>query len=551
MRNEDREFWRVVGIVLLAGVAVGACSAGEPPALHAGPTRGYIVVSLDTLRADHLGLYGYERDTSPFLDRMAQRATVFDRAIVQLPGTLPSHMSIFTGLYPAEHGVYPPDAVLSPEIVTLPMRFHRAGYRTAGSTEGGYVAGRYGFDRGFEVFSDKSDLGPRAFEGTLRRATDFLRSLAPSDRFFLFIHTYAVHDPYQPPEPYRSMFWAGDPPDVFVPTGPNLVDVNFGRRQLSAEGLSYFEALYDGGIRYADDRLAEFWQVVDDLGLQDEVTLVVTADHGEEFREHGKLVHEQVYLETLHVPLLIVHPGIHGGRRVARLVESVDIAPTLYELAGFEEQPAMSGESLAKYLFGEPEPDESEAYAEAFISPQTTLLWRREGTYQLVVSPLQEEAGGLWAMGSISFDWAKRDLDLELRSFHRSRRVTVSANGEVLGEYDIATDPTPLHVVLPTGGKKAITLSAPDCDSPASLGVNQDERCLSFFVSGSGFARTRLYDLERDPAATADVAGDRPELYAGMLGRLAGRSFETAAAPGAQALDEEQLRRLRALGYIR
>jgi hypothetical protein len=95
------------------------------------------------------------------------------------------------------------------------------------------------------------------------------------------------------------------------------------------------------------------------------------------------------------------------------------------------------------------------------------------------------------------------------------------------------------------------TLSAPDCDSPARLGVNEDERCLSFFVSGAALARTRLYDLQRDPAATAGVAGDRPQLYAQMLDGLAGRSFETAAAPGARALDEEQLRRLPALGYIR
>jgi len=539
-----------VCFAVFTGAAAGACSSAEP-SLRAAPTRGYIVISLDTLRADHLGLYGYERATSPFLDRLAQRATVFDRAIVQLPGTLPSHMSIFTGLYPAEHGVYPPDAVLAPEIVTLPMRFHRAGYRTAGFTEGGYVAGRYGFDRGFEVFSDESDLGRRAFEGTLARATDFLSSLAPSDRFFLFIHTYSVHDPYDPPEPYRSMFWAADPPDVFAPTGPNLVDVNLGRRELSEEGLRYFEALYDGGIRYADDRLAEFWQAVSDMGLQDEVTLVVTADHGEEFREHGGLVHEQVYMETLHVPLLVVHPETGAGLRVASLVESVDIAPTLYELAGFDEQPATSGTSLARYLFGEPEPEESDAYAEAFLTPTKTLLWQRDGTYQLVLERLREEAGGRWTTGSISFDWSRPELDLELRSFHRVRQVTVSANGEEIGVYEIGTDAAPLRVALPTEGSSVISLSAPDCDSPASLGLSGDERCLSFFVGGGDLARTALYDLDRDPAASVDVADRQPQLYSRLLGALTDRSFRAVAAPGTQVLDEEQLRRLRALGYIR
>lgn len=543
----------VAGAAILAIAASAACAAEEPqrPPLRPSPTRGYIVISIDTLRADRLGFHGYDRATSPFLDGLAERATVFENAIVQLPGTLPSHMSIFTGLYPAEHGVYPPDSVLSDAIMTLPMRFRLAGYATAGFTEGGFAAGHFGFDRGFEHFSDAVVGGARDFELTLAKGLDFLRSLEAPQPFFLFLHTYAVHDPYEPPEPYPSMFWEGEPPDVFAPTGDNLVSLNHGERQLSEEGLRYFEAQYDAGIRYADDRLAEFWRAVEELGLADQTTLIVTSDHGEEFLEHGKMVHEQVYMETLHVPLLIAHPGIGKGRRIGSLVESVDIAPTLYELAGFEEQPQTSGESLAKYLLGDPEPASSDAYAEEFVSPKRTLLWRDDGFHQLVFTRLLSEAGGYWAMPSITFDWPRTELAIDLRGFRKPRRVRVSANGQALGRYEIASTRTPLRLTLPEGDDHDVTLHGEDCDSPASLGINDDTRCMSFFVHGRNLTHTELYDLGADPGATVDIGRERSELQERLVNELTSRRFDARGGFGRVPLDDELVRRLRALGYLR
>ncbi len=164
------------------------------------PTRGYILISIDALRADHLGLYGYPKPTSPFLDELARRATVFDHAFAQVPSTLPSHMSMFTGLYPAEHGVFPPSAVLAPEIRTLPEILLHAGFRTAGHTEGGYVQGGYGFARGFGEWTDTPYADDTDVERTFGRGVAFLQSVQPGERFFLFLHTYTVHDPYWPPE---------------------------------------------------------------------------------------------------------------------------------------------------------------------------------------------------------------------------------------------------------------------------------------------------------------------------------------------------------------
>jgi len=553
MHSKSGGLRALAGAAILALSALGACSAEEPelPPLRPDPTRGYIVISLDTLRADRLGFHGYDRDTSPFLDAVAERATVFDNAIVQLPGTLPSHMSIFTGLYPAEHGVYPPDSVLSDAIMTVPMRFRLDGHATAGFTEGGFAAGHFGFDRGFQYFSDDVVGGARDFERTLAKGLDFLRSLESSQPFFLFLHTYAIHDPYDPPEPYRSMFWDGEPPDVFEPTGTNLVSVNHGERQLTEQGLRYFEALYDGGIRYADDRLAEFWQAVEELGLAEQTTLVVTSDHGEEFLEHGKLVHEQAYLESLHVPLLIAHPRIGKGRRVQSLVESVDIAPTLYELAGFDEQPQTSGESLVKYLFGDPEPAHSDAYAEEFVSPKRTLLWREDGFHQVVFTPLRSEAGGYWAMPSITFDWPRPELSIDVRGFRKPRQVRVSADGQALGRYDIAPTRTRLRVALPEGDRHDVTIRGEDCDSPNSLGINEDTRCMSFFVYSRNLTHTELYDLVGDPGATTDIGRERRELEDRLIDELTSRRFDARGGFGRVPLDDELVRRLRALGYLR
>jgi arylsulfatase A-like enzyme len=538
-------------VLVTVALALSACSPDEATAPDVAPTRGYILISIDTLRADHLGAYGYERPTSPFLDSLAEQGTMFEHAIVQLPGTLPSHMSIFTGLYPAEHQVYPHDAVLAPEIQTLPERFREAGYRTGGFTEGGFVSGSYGFARGFDVFSDEVDRTPRDFETTLDRARAFLDSLDPSDRYFLFIHTYSVHDPYDPVEPYRSMFWQGEPVDTFAPTGPNLVEVNRGTRELSAEGLEYFEALYDGGIRYVDDRLGEFWQELADRGMRDDVTLIVTSDHGEEFFEHGMLVHEQVYLETLRVPLLVVHPQLGAGVRVGSLVESVDIAPTLYSLAGFDEQPPMSGESLVGRLAGQPDPAHSDAYAEAFAAPTKTLLWQDEGLYQILVTERMPEARGQWGTPSVAFDWGGGALELQLRSFYQPREVTVSVDGSEHRRLEVGTEAIPLRLELPDQGRRVITLSASSCDTPAEVGVNEDTRCLSFHVSGAPLLNTELYDLAADPRATVDVATDLPDVYDLLLAALQVRSFGGGAAPGSRELDENLVRRLRALGYLR
>ncbi len=389
---------------------------------------GVVLISIDTLRADHLGAYGYPLDTSPFFDEFAQRGTLFEQARVQLPGTLPSHMSIFTGLYPREHGVYPPDSVLSESIPTLPELFQQAGYRTAAFSEGGYVAGRYGFSRGFDVYDDITKDKPGGAAETVRRALEFVDDLGRDDRFFIFLHTYEVHDPYMAPDGYGS--WEGAPPDVWEPTGRNLARASRGELEIDREGIEYFVSLYDSSLRFVDDQLRRFMEALWGVDSAGEVWVVITSDHGEEFREHGGFAHHQIYNETLHVPLLIRRLDQRRGTRVPSLVESVDIAPTLLELAGIDAAPLrLSGRSLAP-LLDNPDLDfKSRAYAEGYSHQIESVFQQRDdGLYQLVVNRHDGERVELFNLSEDPY--GAEDLA-------RRRRVLTHEMKGLLGDYHL------------------------------------------------------------------------------------------------------------------
>ncbi len=365
----------IAGIACLLPLLLGCGSEAEPPpspgqaptaakaSVPKGPippiprtTRGYVVISIDTLRADRLGCYGYPRPTSPFLDSLATRATLFEEAYAQFPSTLVSHMTMFTGLHPREHGVFPPNSVLSPEVETFPEVFRRHGYRTAAYTEGGFVSGRFGFKRGFEVFVARNRDGKRQLEQTFRRGTRYLEALKPDDRFLLFLHTYAVHAPYDAPEPYREPFWSGEPPAGAIPaTGPALTRQNALGETLPGPAVDWLGALYDAGVRQTDEVIGRFFADLERLGLADEVTVIVTSDHGEELQEHGRFNHTQLYREVMRVPLMVVHPDHRAAVRHAGIVGLVDLAPTLYELARVRPGGQPTGRSLSR-LVGSPAP---------------------------------------------------------------------------------------------------------------------------------------------------------------------------------------------------
>jgi arylsulfatase A-like enzyme len=364
-----------------------------------------ILISLDTLRADHLGSYGYPRPTSPSIDALAEQGVLFERAYSHAPRTAQSHMSLFTGLYPAEHGVENLEdrsaRRLGEGITTLATILKRAGYRTRAFTGGGNVTGSLGFDQGFDVYDDTGGGATRIFA----RATDYLKTAAAhadaEERpFFLFVHTFEIHDPYVALDEYQRIFAdpgyagriIGSPDELRKLVGGSWKDfAKFHRAywarvdRSSAADVDQLEALYDASIRFTDEHLGRFLQTVRELGLDDRTVVVLLSDHGEEFGEHGGFLHESVYSECLHVPLVMRFPGdaVDPGTRVPEVVRLIDVMPTLLDHLQLPHPGHLQGASLWPLMAASEEPSRP-LFAEYRRANMVTLV---SGNWMLVQKP--------------------------------------------------------------------------------------------------------------------------------------------------------------------
>ena len=529
---------------------------GKPPVQERfeplSPTRGYVLLSIDTLRADHLGVYGYSKDTSPRLDAWAKDAVIFEQAFAQAPATLISHMSIFTALYPQEHGVIPPDDnVLSPEIPTLPELFEDAGFTTAGHTEGGYMHGAHGFARGFQTFSDDPYEGSMDVENTFARGVEFLEGLGDEEPFFLFLHTYSVHDPYFPPESFRP---EGHELTREKVSAEYLDLVNDSFRSIESGEAERLVDAYDAGIRYFDGILGDFLDRLEALGLSDEITLILTSDHGEEFYEHSRLLHTQAYAEHLRIPLIVAHPEISEGFRVADTVRSVDLAPTLWQMAEIAMPEPISGKSLMPLLAGVSEPEPRRAYAEVgFVDRQRMVTDTLDGEiYQLVERRPLADPDGAWIARSLIFDHNESRLKLNGLSFYEARTVDVLADGKLVGRWPLLNDRwTETIFELPASEHSLrIELRADACVSPKEKGISTDPRCLGFKVQETERRRLELFNLSRDPAGLEDLSRQEPSILRRLARQLEGLRFEPVAEAGQRPMSEEERKALEALGYI-
>jgi len=517
---------------------------------------GVILISIDTLRADRLGAYNPDSKLTPFLDELARRSVVFENTYVQLPGTLPSHMSIFTGLYPEEHGVYPPAGRLADDTQTIAEVFEAANYRAAAFTDGGYVDGAFGFSRGFETYFDKPEPGPRQIEQTLSSGLEFLSALQPEERFFLFMHSYSVHDPYEPPDLWASSFGVLKRPDTAIrPTGPNLVQVNQGGPKPSDEALSYYKTSYDAGVSYMDSQLKVFFDGLEKLGLDKNTLIVITSDHGEEFMEHGRMTHEQIYQETLRVPLIFVHPELPPSRHL-EIAESIDIAPTILGLVSLEFDAPISGKRLSLLRAESPPSKQSSAIAESFIETARTLVYRDgTNTYQMIVRPAPSDPSDEWVEGAFICYVDSQEISFEAMAFHRPRRITVSSGLGAEMEVSIAPDDwSQVRLEAKSdSGPVRVVIESDGCDSPASLGINADRRCLSFRLRGlEGLVDSyEVYDNDSDPLQMTNLASDQPSLLGHLKSVMKDVDLKNQAARQTAPLTAELEERLRSLGYLR
>ncbi len=364
-----------MALLLAAALSAGLAFVGSPqdrpirpPAAPESPN--ILLVSIDSLRSDHLHCYGYPRQTSPTIDRLAAQGAIFTTVVAPTSWTLPSHLTMLTSLPPLRHGVVNDGLRLDEDALTLAEVLWRAGYSTAGFVSGPYLDASYGFSQGFDTYDDYSVAKPSdrlSHRGVTSPklvdvVTKWLVGWSSAGRkrpFFLFAHMWDVHYDYTPPPPYDTMF---DPEYTGTVTGENVESDSRIRKGMAPRDLEHLIALYDGEIRYTDEYLSRILDVLISLEVFDDTIVVLTADHGEEFFEHGRKTHRQaLYDESVLVPLIIrFPPRVSAGLVVPQQVRLMDIPPTILSLAGIN-RPAEFGIAA-----------EAATYAERDLSPLMT-----------------------------------------------------------------------------------------------------------------------------------------------------------------------------------
>jgi arylsulfatase A-like enzyme/Flp pilus assembly protein TadD len=361
---------RVVGAAVLALAVACAPAATTKPAK--ATARHLVVITIDTLRADRVGAYGNTTVATPNMDRLAREGAIARRMSAHVPLTRPSHISLFTGLYPAEHGirdnVSPP---LPPSVPVLAEILQEHGFRTGAFVSSIVLSKQSGLARGFARYDDQFEIGEddarflntiqKRGDATVAAATTWLGEPGPERRFG-WVHLYDPHDPYEPPEPYASR---------------------------------YADRPYDGEVAWSDELVGRLDAALGNAGLRDDTLFIVTSDHGEGLEEHGEAVHGFfVYETTLHIPFIARGPGINPATSLGAVTRTVDVLPTVLELLGLADRtPTVSGRSLAPALGGAPLEDEP-TFAESLV-PLVHYGWSdlralRHGHWKYILAPRPE-----------------------------------------------------------------------------------------------------------------------------------------------------------------
>jgi arylsulfatase A-like enzyme len=390
-------------LVVLGSLAAWGCrdrssppSPTPRPSPSAGMPRNVLLLTIDTLRADHLGIYGYRRNTSPRMDAFARSGVVFDQAYTYWPKTRASMIMMFTGRRPSQNGYSKTHPVLLEFNQTIASTLKQAGYRTAALVDNANVAAQYGYAKGFdsyretwqEVASLKSEMDrTRAIsEGAL----EFLRGASKDRPFLLWLHYVNPHAPYTPPPPYDTAFLddtlAGSARLRVVKGYKGGVHEN-----LAVPGqdrLGYYVAQYDGEIAAVDQ---EVGRVIDALGATGHAAntiVILTSDHGESLGEHDYYFDhgEDLFEPSLRIPLVIVAPGGKPGSRSNAFASTLDVFPTILDAVKLSYPPDLAGHSLYPAVMGQPPPPRERLFAQNDMNLRATF----DGGFKLVSVPVRE-----------------------------------------------------------------------------------------------------------------------------------------------------------------
>lgn len=400
--------------LLLAAAVAGAAACADAGPPDYGGKRPIILISIDSLRADHCTPYGYRplaagEETTPWLQRLAQEGVTFENASGASPWTLPSHVSLLAGMHPREHGVRTRKQRISDDLELISGRLQAEGWATAGFFSGPFLHNVWGFGHGFDVYrpsvpylketeagrqlaeAGKDENVQRIHDDSHTDAEcaedvigDGLAWLEQDDRwrepFFLFLHLWDPHYDYFPPQEYRDRFLPAADAGV---RGDELMRED---AVPDADVMRGLLALYDAEIRYTDDWMARLDAQLEAWGIADDVILLVTADHGDEFLEHGNRGHHlTLHEEVMHVPMVLRAPGLApAGARVRGSVSLPDVAPTLLDLAGVTPWPDRSGRSM-RALWQDQSANHSVHMDLLRPTKRIELLGWREGAAKLIV----------------------------------------------------------------------------------------------------------------------------------------------------------------------
>lgn len=364
-----------------------------------------ILVSIDTLRADHLGSYGYSRPTSPNLDELAKDSVLFKNVYAQSPWTLPSHVSILYSLDSASHQVYYKDQKIDDSLPSVSSYLKKSGFITYAFTGGGFVSSVYGFSKGYDWYDEPvkgryGRLRPDESGELFRYTADWIKK-NKDKQFFLFLHTFQTHGPYDCPSPWNEAFldktakWKRFALRIYLEKMGHSYPFN-------PEEIRNLIGLYDGEIKYTDEALIKpLISFLKELEIYDNTLLIITSDHGEEFADHGGWEHgHTVYDELIRVPLIIKFPSSQfKGKRINTICRTTDIMPTILELASIKfKKNQLDGKSLKDLIL------EKERNDRIFISdlahknlpdPCPALIATNENRLKLILDKTAKGTKGL------------------------------------------------------------------------------------------------------------------------------------------------------------
>ncbi len=399
-----------------------------------------VVLLVDSLRADHMSLYGYHRDTTPNITAFAKQATVYKNAISQAPWTIPSVSSLFSCLYPAVHGIY--DAyfkdgkriskVLDKKLATVAEILNNKGYATGAFVANRLITEKKFYDQGFDYFSSINDKTKPLAEEVNVQALAWLETNKHKP-FFMYVHYQDVHSPYSSPEPFDSMYHT---------QAKRILNAKEKRRcrffyKKGHNDLNYYIDRYDGAINYIDCHINQFIDRLNKLGLMDNTMVIITADHGESFLEHGFASHGfTVYNPEIRVPLIVKFPKqIPYTKFTNDIIQLIDVTATIIEVTGCAFPYKINGISLLADYSGERTCFSQELSSHVYGPPKISMI---TGNYKAIYAPLKKRIIKLYNYindpeEKNNLISRKKHMVKELQQVIISRTETMRAEGKRMG----------------------------------------------------------------------------------------------------------------------